>query len=344
MLEFKKEENEALKLKVEAVLFSSGKKVTLEELTRLCRANETEIKKALNYLKEEYASRNSSISLFEENNTWKLNVKEKFLPVVQNVVSETELTKAVMETLAIIAFKHPVLQSEVVKIRSNKAYEHLKELNESGFITREKYGRTRRIRLAPKFFEYFDLPPDKIREAFTDFEAVEKVIESKEIDAQKLKEALKAKKEEKEDPVAEIEVYELEKVEEEKVEEPKPLEEAKVNKKKEETKPEINTEVKEPVKTEEKEESQIEEETQIEEQPKIEKSEEIEKKQELPILPEEIEKKVQAMVNPELRHEEKTKGPELSGYEEIVKNEKQKLNKAEKKEPVETKEMVIEPE
>ena len=72
-----------------------------------------------------------------------------------------------METLAVIAWKYPVLQSEVTKIRTNKAYEHLRELEEMGYITREKKGRTRQIKLTQKFFDYFDIvEKEKLKEKF----------------------------------------------------------------------------------------------------------------------------------------------------------------------------------
>ena len=89
--------------------------------------------------------------------------KEKYLALIQNIVTETELDKSLMETLAVIAWKYPILQADVIRLRNNKAYDHLRELEEAGFIAREKKGRTRTIRLTPKFFEYFDLPPSKAK-------------------------------------------------------------------------------------------------------------------------------------------------------------------------------------
>ena len=75
--------------------------------------------------------------------------------------------RPLMETLAVIAWKYPVLQADVVKIRHNKAYDHLKQLDELGFITRMRFGRTNKITLTSKFFEYFDLPSkEQAKEVF----------------------------------------------------------------------------------------------------------------------------------------------------------------------------------
>ena len=73
----------------------------------------------------------------------------------------------VLETLAVIAWQAPILQSEVVNIRQNKAYEHISELIELGFIKKEPEGRSYRISLTEKFFEYFDVEGGKdIRKIF----------------------------------------------------------------------------------------------------------------------------------------------------------------------------------
>jgi len=95
--------------------------------------------------------------LFQQEKSWKINVREKYLPIVRKIVSDTELSKSVMETLAVIAWKSPVFQSEVVRIRGNKCYDHIDELETSGFITKEKKGRSYVIKTSDKFFNYFEI-------------------------------------------------------------------------------------------------------------------------------------------------------------------------------------------
>ncbi|MFH1511351.1 MAG: SMC-Scp complex subunit ScpB [Candidatus Woesearchaeota archaeon] len=185
--------SEDLPAKIESVLFSSGRKMNVEELSKLCRAPQDKVQEALQELKRHYDENEGSLMLMSEGDSWKLTVREKFLPLVQKIVTQTELPKGVIETLAVIAFKHPILQSDLVKIRTNKAYEHLAQLEEAGYIAREKHGRTRKIRLAQKFFDYFDLPPERVRDAFSGFEAVEKAIEAKEKELGRTLEVYEAK-------------------------------------------------------------------------------------------------------------------------------------------------------
>lgn len=170
-----------LKNRLEALLFSSGKPMHIEELSRITKEKDLErIKQSLIALKKDLEEKNSSIMLIQDGDEWKLSVREHYMPFVRKVVSKTELPKTILQTLAIVAHKAPVLQARVIKIRTNKAYRHLEFLEEKGYITREKKGRTKLIKLTQKFFEYFDIPADKLKEKFSGFKELEKVIERKE--------------------------------------------------------------------------------------------------------------------------------------------------------------------
>ncbi len=146
-----------LKNKVEAVLFSTGKKVALDYIAKLCRANKEEVITALSELKKDYEAKGSSLLVVDEGEFWKFTVRENYSPIVRKIVPQTELTKTMIETLAVIAWKAPVLQSDVIRIRTNKAYDHLSELEKAGFISREKHGRTHLVKLTQRFYDYFDV-------------------------------------------------------------------------------------------------------------------------------------------------------------------------------------------
>ncbi|MBN1156990.1 SMC-Scp complex subunit ScpB [Candidatus Woesearchaeota archaeon] len=152
---------EDLKKKVEAVLFSVGKKIELADIAKLCREKDIElVRNALGQLMHEYENKDSSLMIVEEGTKWKLTVREKYTSIVKKIVADTELSKTILETLAVVAWKNPVLQSDVIKIRTNKAYDHLDQLEEMGFIARQKHSRTKMIKLTEKFFNYFDLEGD----------------------------------------------------------------------------------------------------------------------------------------------------------------------------------------
>ena len=180
---------EDLKNQLEAILFSVGKKINTEELSRLCNVNNQKIiESKLKELKQDYEKKESSLMLVSEKDNWKLTVRERHLSLVKNLAIDTELNKSVTETLAMIAFKYPVMQSDIIKIRSNKAYEHIKELEEMQFLEKVRKGRTYQIKLTKKFFEYFDLPEDDVKTKFKNFKETENTIEEKEAEIIRQKE------------------------------------------------------------------------------------------------------------------------------------------------------------
>ncbi len=163
------EEKKDYKSRVEALLFASGRFMGIDTLVSLARApGREEIKESVDRLRQEYEQRNSPLMIVEEKEGWKITVREAFLPLVRKIVSETELPKTILETLAVVAWKAPVWQSEIVKIRHSKAYDHIEELEELGFIKKEKKGRSFMLKLAEKFYDYFDIEGAKdIRQVFS---------------------------------------------------------------------------------------------------------------------------------------------------------------------------------
>ena len=206
-----------VKSKVEAVLFSTGNRISLEEISRLCRSRKEDVIAALKELQKEYDEKQSSLMMVEEGEFWKFAVRDHFIPMVRKIVTETELTKSVLETLSVIAFKYPILQSDLIKIRTNKAYDHLVELEKSGYITRQKHGRTNLIKLTDKFFKYFDLTEEKLREQFKDFGSIAKAIKDKEEEVERIKEEQRQKAEDlkKEDEKIKKEIESMDEAEEE---------------------------------------------------------------------------------------------------------------------------------
>ncbi len=169
-----------LKQVLEAILFSAARRVELSELAKLSKKTEQEILETLNAWKTESDANPGPLMLIQDGTAWKLTVREKYLTVVKKVVTKTELPKSLLQTLAVVAYKAPVLQSMVIKVRTNKAYDHLNQLEESVLITREKKGRTKLIKLTPKFYDYFDIDPTQLKKKFHSMGDVEKAIEAKE--------------------------------------------------------------------------------------------------------------------------------------------------------------------
>ncbi|MEK6969082.1 MAG: SMC-Scp complex subunit ScpB [Nanoarchaeota archaeon] len=152
--------------KVEAILFAVGREITTERIASLCSLDLNKVEEIMGKLVSTYDQADNSLKIIKKEEGWKLTVEDEFVPLVSNIVSSTELERPLMETLAVIAWKYPIVQSDVIKLRSPAAYEHMKQLEEQGFIIKEKFGRTYKVKLTKKFFEYFDLPSEEAKKAF----------------------------------------------------------------------------------------------------------------------------------------------------------------------------------
>jgi len=157
--------------KVEAALFIAGKFMSIQEIVALTNVNPILLKKILEDLSEKY--KESGIDVINKNNLWKMDVSSDYVWMVNRIASgNSEFTKAQQETLALIAYKQPMKQSIVVKIRGNKAYDHIRGFVERGLINKKKMGHTAELTLNESFFDYFSLTGNREE---NNFEIVEKM-------------------------------------------------------------------------------------------------------------------------------------------------------------------------
>ena len=153
------------KRKIEAVLFTTGRFLGIKEVSEMTGiASLGFLKDVLNELKENYEKLNSSLEITREQNQWKLGLKKEFLYLTEGLLTSSELDRPVQETLAMVAYKQPAIQSDVINIRGNKAYDHIKVLRENGFLESEKFGRTKILKLTQKFYDYFDVVEDSLKQ------------------------------------------------------------------------------------------------------------------------------------------------------------------------------------
>ncbi|MBS3090972.1 SMC-Scp complex subunit ScpB [Candidatus Pacearchaeota archaeon] len=142
--------------KIEAALFIAGRFLSLQELVSLTDVNPILLKKVLEDLSDKY--RETGLSLINKDNLWKMDVSPDYTYLVNKLATgSSEFSKAEQETLAIIAYKQPMKQSILVKIRGNKAYDHIKKFVELGLISKRKLGHTAELTLHESFYDYFNV-------------------------------------------------------------------------------------------------------------------------------------------------------------------------------------------
>ena len=158
------------KATIEALLFATNG-LTLDEISKRTGINKKAAEDILEELELEHEKDERGIHVIQEGSIWKMSVKPEMTVQVRDLLPP-ELPAGLTKTLAIIAAKKPVRQSIIVKIRGNKAYGHVKKLVKLGFITAEKRGNTQVLDLTQKFFDYFRVSEEALKNQIT--ESVEK--------------------------------------------------------------------------------------------------------------------------------------------------------------------------
>lgn len=146
-----------IKNRIEALLFITGKPLSLNRISKTIGIKNDRCEEILKEMSKELEERDGALFLFEEDNDWHMSIREKYSGLIKDLVSELQMDQSVLQTLSVIAWKAPVLQSEVIDIRNNKAYHHIDILHSKGFVTKNTSGRTYILRLTDKFYDYFEV-------------------------------------------------------------------------------------------------------------------------------------------------------------------------------------------
>ena len=153
--------NEVL-AKVEAALYASGRPLSLEEISRV--AGTASDRKATAIAREVARTVNGSMQAVEvveyAGPKFAMQLKAQYTQTARRFATRPLLTRAALRTLSFIAFFQPISAAELVLRRSSTVYQHLKELEEVGFVVGERQGRSRNYRTTPRFADYFGLSTD----------------------------------------------------------------------------------------------------------------------------------------------------------------------------------------
>ena len=142
--------------KVEAVLYLKGRPLSKKNLSEITNTDINSINIALKELKEKYSNTKSAIELNEVNNCYCLELKSTLNEFLEDLLP-SELRTSELRTLATIAIKKKILQSDLIVLRGSGAYEHIKELTNKNFIIKRKQkdGKSYWLSLSEKFFQTF---------------------------------------------------------------------------------------------------------------------------------------------------------------------------------------------
>jgi segregation and condensation protein B len=147
---------------IEAALYVTGRPVDIKTLGSVVKfRSEDKVKEVARYLKNKYGSDGSALEVLElSDGRFVMQLKPQYVRHVKRLASRQLLTAGPMKTLSFIAYRQPITQSYLAKVRGNLAYGHVKQLREIGLITEERLGRTKILRTTPNFADYFNLSHD----------------------------------------------------------------------------------------------------------------------------------------------------------------------------------------
>jgi len=146
----------SISARLEAILYLKGRPLSLAELAELAGLEREATELALITLMADYAHRDTALEIQQEGSRYSLQLREGLGDLVQNLLP-VDLSTASLRTLATIALKKRILQSELVELRGSGAYEHIKELLAQDFIERRRQsdGRSYWLSLSEKFHRTF---------------------------------------------------------------------------------------------------------------------------------------------------------------------------------------------
>jgi segregation and condensation protein B len=155
-----------LKNLIEATLLAAGRPVTEAQMLELFdereRPSSEELQAAIAALTADYESR--GIELREVASGWRIQIRTKCIDVVSRLWQEraSRYSRALLETLALIAYRQPITRSEIEEIRgvaiSSSIMRTIQERNWIRVVGhREVPGRPELLGTTKEFLDYFGL-------------------------------------------------------------------------------------------------------------------------------------------------------------------------------------------
>jgi len=122
---------------IESMIFSSEQPLSIEKIASILEITKEEVLEIIKMLIQEYNHNEMrGIELVEIGGGYFFRTKTKYAPYIRKIVTgkEVELSKATMETLAIIAYKQPITRAEIEHIRGVDSSNPIRSLLEKKLI------------------------------------------------------------------------------------------------------------------------------------------------------------------------------------------------------------------
>lgn len=149
---------EEKKSRLEAALYLAEEPVDKEEIADILDLGSMGyVDMLIEEFQEDLEQDQRGLELVKSPEGYELKVKKDHLDHVSHLAPHQDLNEGQLRTLSLVAYNAPVEQADIVEIRGNRAYQHIKELVNRGFVSKEKDGRTAELDVTDHFLDYFDI-------------------------------------------------------------------------------------------------------------------------------------------------------------------------------------------
>ncbi len=157
-------EDKEAKSIIEAMLFMSGDAISLDTLRKIIEVDKYNTERLVRELINDYALRNTGLMILEVAEGFQIVTNPVCAPWIKKLLCTSmpkKLTQSSLETMAIIAYKQPIIKSEIEAIRGVNSDGVVKTLLEKRLVTilgrKEVPGRPLMYGTTNEFLQYFGL-------------------------------------------------------------------------------------------------------------------------------------------------------------------------------------------
>lgn len=122
---------------IEGILFISGDTVSIDELSKTLKVSNEQILECVNILSDDYKKSHHGLMVSIVGKRIRLTTKPEIFPYIETMFKpkiKTQLSKAALETMAIIMFKQPITRTEIESIRGVNVEKALNTLQQKNLI------------------------------------------------------------------------------------------------------------------------------------------------------------------------------------------------------------------
>lgn len=135
-----------LKSIIESLLFTWGDPLDIKDIASIVEVKEDELSKVMQEMIDEFDYNMRGIRIIKVNDSYQLGTRPEnfeWIKKLSNPKTTKNLSNAALETLSIIAYRQPIIKSDVEAIRGVKCDKAIETLIERGLI--EECGRLERV-------------------------------------------------------------------------------------------------------------------------------------------------------------------------------------------------------